>query len=170
MWEIRRSIACWDCFRIPIPLEILQTQSRLREEFCVSWEVERSFPYVGWVRNKLQSPTFQLNLKLCLWMLVCAWMESLELSARSTSSPVRFLQGALVFFTRSNALEVLKTGGPQSLILETMTSSAEFHYPSGFHVAFQKFIFFTRTENKPMYQRKFLCVISYQFRIRKHAL
>ena len=51
----------WDC-------------SKPREEIYVSVEVEHLFPQYGCVRNGLQSHTVPLNLKLFLWMLVCAWM------------------------------------------------------------------------------------------------
>ena len=45
----------------------------LRGKFCAHSEVEHSCQYVGCARNKHQSHTVPLNLKLCLWMLVCAW-------------------------------------------------------------------------------------------------
>ena len=55
MWLTQHCIAKRDCSKILILLEIFKTHNRPREELYVSSGVERSFPYVGCARNKLQS-------------------------------------------------------------------------------------------------------------------
>ena len=70
MWVIRCNIVDWDCSKTQTLLETLKILNQPREEFCVSLEVERSFPKVGCARNKFQSLTVQPNLKFFLWTQV----------------------------------------------------------------------------------------------------
>ena len=72
-WVTRLSIVDWVDSKTQILLETLKTLNQLRGETCVSSEVEH-YSFKLDVRNKLQFLTVQLNLKLFLSMLVCAWM------------------------------------------------------------------------------------------------
>ena len=74
MLEIQHNTIDWDYSKTQTLVETWKTQNRSRGEFGVSLEVDYSFPQVGRVRNKLQSHTVPLNLKLLLQMQVCAWM------------------------------------------------------------------------------------------------
>ena len=72
MWDITAQ-HCRDCSKTLTLLETLETENRPREVFHVSSGVERSFTQVGCTRNKLQSHTDLLSLKLFLSMQVIAW-------------------------------------------------------------------------------------------------
>ena len=74
MWVTRHSTVDLDLSKTQTLLGTLKILQQLRGEFCVSSEVEHSFPQVGCVRNKLHYRTAEQNLKLSLWTLVCAWM------------------------------------------------------------------------------------------------
>ena len=86
MWVIRRKTVDWDCSKTLTVLETLKILNQLREEFCVSSEVEQTFLRFGRVRIKLRSLTVQPNLKLFPWTLVFAWtVSSLVISGIWTS-------------------------------------------------------------------------------------
>ena len=72
MLETGLSIVDWVYFKTQTLLATLKTQNRPWEEFDEFSEVERLFLSVGCVRNKLQYLTVPLNLKLFLWLVVCA--------------------------------------------------------------------------------------------------
>ena len=74
MWEIQHGTVDWDNSMTQTVLATLKTQNRLLCEFCVSLAVIHLFPYVGFVRNKLQCYTFLLNPTLLPQVQVCAWM------------------------------------------------------------------------------------------------
>ena len=75
MWEMLHNNADWDCFKTLTLSGILKTQNRFRKESCASLAVTRLFPWVGCLRNKLQSHSVRRILKLFLLMQVYAWME-----------------------------------------------------------------------------------------------
>ena len=52
-------------------------KNQLRQESCVSLEVEHMFWKVACVRNKRQYPTVLPNQKTFRWMLDCEWMDYL---------------------------------------------------------------------------------------------
>ena len=57
MWVIQHNTVEWNYSKTQTLLGTLNTENRPREKLYVSLDVERSFPQVGCVRNKLQSLT-----------------------------------------------------------------------------------------------------------------
>ena len=61
MWVIRQTIVDWYCCKTQTLLETLKIRNQPRREFCVSSEVEHSFPYVWMCKKQTNFSLSQFN-------------------------------------------------------------------------------------------------------------
>ena len=93
MWVIRQTIVDWYCCKTQTLLETLKIRNQPRREFCVSSEVEHSFPYVWMCKKQTNFSLSQFNW-IWSYLFGCLFAHGWYFRSRSK----RCGDGSVAFF------------------------------------------------------------------------